>query len=53
MISPWLFFIHMDGVVREGNAKMFGRGLSLFNSDDREYDFYHEYIGSRKDNVLV
>ena len=35
--SPWLFNIYMDSVVRKANAKIFGRGLNLVNSDDREW----------------
>ncbi len=36
VISPWLFNVYMDGVVREVNARMLGRGLSLVNADGRE-----------------
>ncbi len=38
---PWLFNIYMDymdGVVREVNARMLGRGLSLVNADGREWN---------------
>ena len=35
-MSPWLFNIYMDGVVREVNARMLSRGFSLVNYDDRE-----------------
>ena len=34
-MSLWLFNIHIDCVVREANAKMLGKGLSLVNADDR------------------
>ncbi len=37
-MSPWLFNVYMDGVVREVNARMLGRGLSLVNSDGREWN---------------
>ena len=37
MISPW-FNIYMDGVVREVNARMMGKELSLVNSDDRGWN---------------
>ncbi len=30
---PWLFYVYMDGVVREVNARMLGRSLSLVNAD--------------------
>ena len=36
MIPPWLFNIHMDGVVREVNVRMLGKDISLGNADDRE-----------------
>ena len=39
-MSPWLN-IYMDGVVREVNARMLGMGLSLVNSDDREWKINH------------
>ncbi len=35
-MSPWLFNVYMDGVVREVNARMLGKGLSLVNADDIE-----------------
>ena len=37
VMSPWLFNIYMDGVVREVNARVLGRGLSLVNEDGREW----------------
>ncbi len=37
-MSPWLFDADMDGVVREVNARMLGRGLSLVNADGREWN---------------
>ncbi len=35
---PWLFNICMDGVVRDLNARMLGRDLSLVNAHDREWN---------------
>ena len=29
MISPWLFNVYMDGVVREVNVRVIGKGLEL------------------------
>ncbi len=37
-MSPWLFNVYMDGVVREVHARMLGRGLSFVNSDGREWN---------------
>ncbi len=36
-MSPWLFNLYMDGVVRELHARMLGRGLSFVNADGREW----------------
>ena len=35
-MSPRLFNIHIDCVVREVNKRMLGRGLNLVNTDDRD-----------------
>jgi len=37
VMSPWLFNVYMDGVVREVNARMLGKGLSLINADGKEW----------------
>ena len=29
MVSPWLFNVYMDGVMREVNARVLGKGLDL------------------------
>ena len=31
MMSPWLFIVYMEGVVREVNAFVLGKGLELLN----------------------
>ena len=36
-MSPWLFNVYMDDGVREVNARMLDRGLSLINVDGREW----------------
>ncbi len=36
VMSPCLFNFDLDGVVREVNARMLGRSLSLVNADGRE-----------------
>ena len=38
VMSPWLFKIFMDGVVREVNARVMGRGLRLPNRNEREWE---------------
>ena len=37
VMSPWLFNIYMDGVVREVNMRVLGRGLSLVSAERREW----------------
>ncbi len=37
VMSLWLFNVYVDGVVRELNERMPGRGLSLANVDGREW----------------
>ncbi len=37
-MSRWLFNIYMDGVVREVNARVLRRGLSLISADGREWN---------------
>ena len=32
-MSPWLFIMHMDGVVREVNEKILGRGVELLGRE--------------------
>ena len=31
LMSPWLFNVYMDGVVREVTARMLGKGLELLS----------------------
>ena len=36
VILPWLFNLYIDGVVREVNAQVLGRGLKLVDGNDNE-----------------
>ena len=38
MMSPWLLNLFINGVVREVNARVLGRGLKLFDADDRMWE---------------
>ena len=38
VMSPWLFNIYMDGVVREVNVRVGGRGLELVEEDGRKWE---------------
>ena len=36
-MSPWLFNLYIDGVVREVNARVLGRGLELIDANDNAW----------------
>ena len=38
MISPWLFNVYMDGVVREVNVSVLGKGLELLSANGGRFD---------------
>ena len=38
VMSPWLFNLYIDGVVREVNARALGRGLKLVDGTDKEWE---------------
>ena len=38
VMSPWLFNIYMDGLVREVNARVFGKGLKLLDGNENEWE---------------
>ena len=38
MISPWLFNVYMDGVVREVNVMVLGKGLELLNANGSSFE---------------
>ena len=35
---PWLFNLYIDGVVREVNSRVLGRGLKLVDGNDNEWE---------------
>ena len=37
VMSPWLFNLYIDGVVREVNARVLGRGLKLMDGSDNAW----------------
>ena len=37
-MSPWLFNVYMDGVVREVNARVLGRGLELVDGSGGSWE---------------
>ena len=38
VMSLWLFSLYIDGVVREVNARVPGRGLKVVNGNDSEWE---------------
>ena len=38
VMSLWLFNLYIDGVVREVNAQVLGRGLKLVDGNDSEWE---------------
>ena len=38
VMSPWLFTLYIDGVVREVNARVLGRGLKLVDGNGNEWE---------------
>ncbi|WP_435316529.1 reverse transcriptase domain-containing protein, partial [Klebsiella pneumoniae] len=51
VMSPWLFNLYIDGVVREVNARVFGRGLKLVDAEDRVWELSQLLFAD--DTVLV
>ena len=38
MISPWLFNAYMDGVVRDVNVRVLGKGLELLSVNGGRFE---------------
>ena len=51
VMSPWLFNLFIDGVVREVNARVLGRGLGLV--DERDYMWELNQLLFADDSVFV
>ena len=37
-MSPWLFNVYMDGVVREVNVRVFGKGSELLSANGGRFE---------------
>ena len=37
-MSPWLFNVYMDGVVRDVNVRVLRKGLELLNADGGRFE---------------
>ena len=44
VMSPWLFNVYMDGVVREVNARVLGKGLQLRRVNGGKFKIKKKYI---------
>ena len=44
VMSPWLFNIYMDGVVREVNVRVLGKGLELLSANDGRFEINHAAV---------
>ena len=38
VMAPWLFNLYMDGVVREVNARVLGKGLELLSANGGRFE---------------
>ena len=38
VLSPWLFNVYMDGVVREVNVRVLGKGLELLSANGGRFE---------------
>ena len=50
-MSPWLFNVYMDGVVREANVRVLGKGLELLSSNGGRFE--RNQLLSADDTALV
>ena len=47
VMSPWLFNVHMDGVVREVNASVLGKELKLLSMNDGRFEINQQLFTCR------
>ena len=40
-MSPWLFNVYMDGVVREVNVRVLGKWLELLSANGSRFEINH------------
>ena len=51
VMSPWLFNVYMDGIVREVNASVLGQRLKLLSSNGGRFEINQQLFAD--DTVLV
>ena len=47
-MSPWLFNVYMDGVVREVNVRVLGKGLELLSANGGRFEINQLFISNRE-----
>ena len=52
MVSPWLFNVYMDGVVRKVNARVLGKGLELLSANGGRFEI-NQLLFAADDTALV
>ena len=50
-MSPWLFNVYMDGVVREVNVRVLGKGLELLSASGGRFEI--NQLSFADDTALV
>ena len=51
VMSPWLFNLYIDGMVREVNARVLGRRLKMLDGNDNEWELNQLLLAD--DTVVV
>ena len=51
MMSPWLFNVYMDGVIREVNVMVLGKGLELLSANGGRFEIKQLFFAA--DTALV
>ena len=46
-MSPWLFNVYMDGVVREMNVGVLGKGLELLSANGGRFEIIRRLLAER------
>ena len=52
VMLPWLFNLYIDGVVREVNARVLGRGLKLVGGNDNEWELNQLLFGRLREKAV-
>ena len=53
VMSPWLFNVYMDGVVREVNVRVLGKGLKLLSANAGRFEIAAHLRLTRRRSCMV